>query len=287
MRQYRKMAIPNTYEILQAVIEATPDAIFVKDLEGCYVLVNEAAARFLGRSPAEIIGKHDLELYPEETARRFIEDDKLVVATGRAQSFEGIASSAVGQQAYLVTKGVYRDKDGKILGLYGISHDITELQAANESLAQTREALYRSQKMEAVGQLTGGIAHDFNNILVVILGNLELLKMRLRDDVNVHELIDPVMRATQRGQELIAQLLAFSRGRQLNPELVDVNHIADTITSPDLITQDAVDSQRLVYYRTYQAQPQRWMKVVVEQEEIVTAYRVRRLKQGETIQWQR
>ena len=72
-----------------------------------------------------------------------------------------------------------------------------------------------------------------------------------------------------------------------HPELVDINHIADTLTSPDLITQDAVDSQRLVYYRTYQAQPQRWMKVVVEQGEVVTASRVRRLKQGETIQWQR
>jgi len=58
-----------------------------------------------------------------------------------------------------------------------------------------------------------------------------------------------------------------------HPELIDINHIADTITSPDLITQDAVDPQRLVYYRTYQTQPQRWMKVVVEQ--------------GETIQWQR
>ena len=72
-----------------------------------------------------------------------------------------------------------------------------------------------------------------------------------------------------------------------HPELVDVNHIADTITSPDVITQDAVDPQRLVYYRTYQAQPQRWMKVVVEHREAVTAYRVRRLKQGETMQWQR
>jgi hypothetical protein len=72
-----------------------------------------------------------------------------------------------------------------------------------------------------------------------------------------------------------------------HPELGDVSHIADTITSPDLITQDAVDPLRLVYYRTYQAQPQRWMKVVVEQGEVITAYRVRRLKQGETIQWQR
>ena len=71
------MAIPNSYDILQAVIEATPDAIFVKDLNGRYVLVNEAAARFLGKSPADIVGRHDLELYPEETARRFISDSSL------------------------------------------------------------------------------------------------------------------------------------------------------------------------------------------------------------------
>jgi len=223
------MAIPNSADILQAVIEATPDAIFVKDLEGRYVLVNAAAARFLGRAPADIVGKHDLELYPDETARRFIEDDKLVLATGRAQAFEGVAFSSLGQQAYLVTKGVYRDHDGRILGLYGISHDITELREAQETLEHTRQALFRAQKMEAVGQLTGGIAHDFNNILVVILGNLELLKMRLRDNVQLRELIDPVVRATQRGQELIAQLLAFSRGRQLNPELVDVNALVESI----------------------------------------------------------
>ena len=81
-----------------------------------------------------------------------------------------------------MTKGVYRDKDGQILGVYGISHDITELQRAHETLEQTREALFRSQKMEAVGQLTGGIAHDFNNILAIILGNVELLRLHFPGD---------------------------------------------------------------------------------------------------------
>src|SRR5262245_7258334 len=68
--------IPNASDILQAVIDATPDAIFVKDVDGRYVLLNQAAAKFVGRSPAELVGKSDLEIYPEETARRFIEDDK-------------------------------------------------------------------------------------------------------------------------------------------------------------------------------------------------------------------
>src|ERR1700682_6218260 len=99
-----EMALPTSPNILQAVIEATPDAIFVKDLDGRYVLVNEAAARFLGKSPAEIVGKHDLELYPEETARKFIETDRQVLATGEPQAFEGVATGEAGTQAYLVTK---------------------------------------------------------------------------------------------------------------------------------------------------------------------------------------
>jgi len=218
------MAIPNSSDILEAVIDATPDAIFVKDLSGRYVLVNDAFARFIGKSPSDIVGRHDLELYDAETAQRFIEADTQVLATGVPQSFEGLATGEGGaKQAYLVTKGVYRDRDGKILGLYGISHDITELKKANETLEQTREALFRAQKMEAVGQLTGGIAHDFNNILAVILGNVDLLDVQFRGNDAAHELIETVRRATMHGKDLTGHLLAFSRKRQLNPQPVDVN----------------------------------------------------------------
>jgi PAS domain S-box-containing protein len=224
------MALPNSDQILSAVIEATPDAIFVKDVEGRYVLVNGAAARFLGKSPEEIIGKRDLELYPEETARRFVEDDRKVLATGRPHAFEGVATGEDGTpQAYLVTKGVYRDRDGAIIGLFGISHDITELRHAQETLEQTREALFRSQKMEAVGQLTGGIAHDFNNILAIILGNVELLRAYLPKDKYADEIIDAVLRATMHGRDLTGHLLAFSRRRLLNPQPVEVNGLVGGI----------------------------------------------------------
>ena len=222
--------IPNASDILLAVIEATPDAIFVKDLEGRYVLVNQAAARFVGRQPAELVGKRDFEIYPEDTARQFVEDDRKVLAAGRPMAFEGVASSPSGTQAYLVTKGVYRDRDSKILGIYGISHDITELRAAQDSLEQTRAALFRSQKMEAVGQLTGGIAHDFNNILMVILGNLELLRMQLPDgSTDAIELIDETLRATRHGQDLTGDLLAFSRRRQLNPQPVEISALVENL----------------------------------------------------------
>ena len=113
------MAIPNSFDILQAVIEATPDAIFVKDLEGRYVLVNEAFARFVGKSQSDIVGKNDFELYPEADARAFVAADQRVLASGKPQAFEGVATGQDGQpQTYLVSKGVYRDKDGRMLGVF-------------------------------------------------------------------------------------------------------------------------------------------------------------------------
>ena len=224
------MAIPNSFDILQAVIEATPDAIFVKDLEGRYVLVNEAFSRFTGKAVADIIGKNDYELYLEADARAFVEADRQVLASGMHQSFEGVATGQNGQpQTYLVSKGVYRDKDGRSLGVYGISQDITELREAHENLKRTQEALFRSQKMEAVGQLTGGLAHDFNNILAIILGNVELLQAYLPKDPYTGEIIDEVIRATLHGRDLTGHLLAFSRRRLLNPQAVDVNVVVGEI----------------------------------------------------------
>lgn len=224
------MGLDNSLDILRAVIETTPDAVFVKDLDGRYVLINESAARFVGKSPADIIGRTDFELYPEATAREFVNADRDVLASGEPRAFEGVAKSATGEQAYLVTKGVYRDPDGRTLHVFGISHDVTDLRHTNETLAHTREALFRSQKMEVVGQLTGGISHDFNNILAIIVGNLELLKARLPQDAETAELMDTVMRAALHGQNLTSQLLAFSRRRPLHPQSVDVNAlVANTV----------------------------------------------------------
>jgi signal transduction histidine kinase/ActR/RegA family two-component response regulator len=129
-------------------------------------------------------------------------------------------------QAYLVTKGVCRDARGTIIGIYGISHDITELKRANETLEQTREALFRSQKMEAVGQLTGGIAHDFNNLLTPIMGGLELLAART-DDPRMKRVADTALESARRGAKLTGQLLAFSRIQRISMAPVAVNALID------------------------------------------------------------
>ena len=84
--------------------------------------------------------------------------------------------------------------------------------------------LAQSQKMEAVGHLSGGIAHDFNNLLAVILGNLELLRMkRLQVDERKH--IDAAIEASNRGAELTRSMLSFARKAYLEPRPIDLNRL--------------------------------------------------------------
>ncbi len=245
------MAVPHSHDILQAVIDSTPDAIFVKDLSGRYIVVNEAFARFINKTTAEIVGKNDFELYPDEDAKQFVEADRQVLSTGVAQSFEGVATGLEGPQTYLVTKGAYCGADGKVAGVYGISHDISELKQAQQTLQETREALFRSQKMEAVGQLTGGIAHDFNNILAIILGNVELLQAYLAEDEYTNEIVDAIVRATLHGKDLTGHLLSFSRRRLLNPQAVDVNALVGSVVR--LLTRTLGATIRVTTTATHEA----------------------------------
>jgi signal transduction histidine kinase/ActR/RegA family two-component response regulator len=90
------------------------------------------------------------------------------------------------------------------------------------ALAKAEEQLRQAQKMEAIGQLTGGVAHDFNNLLTGVLGNLELLETRLRDEQPI-KLVQAASRSAWRGAQLTQQLLAFARRQVLTPEPIDLN----------------------------------------------------------------
>jgi PAS domain S-box-containing protein len=133
-------SLSESYGVLQAVIEGTPDAVFVKDPEGRYLLVNAACARFVGHPVEEIVGRLDEDLYPPDTARRFREEDAAVMRSGETRVFEGVATGASGVQAYRVTKGVFRDDAGRVVGLFGVSHDITDRIRAEEERAGRVEA---------------------------------------------------------------------------------------------------------------------------------------------------
>ena len=110
--------------------------------------------------------------------------------------------------------------------LYGrLDEALAIAEQRNAELARSREELAQAQRLEAIGQLTGGVAHDFNNLLTVITGNLELI-LRARDDaVKIERLAESAMKAAQRGERLVRQLLTYARRQITRPETVNPNQL--------------------------------------------------------------
>jgi PAS domain S-box-containing protein len=134
-------ALRESQSIMRAIIEGTDDIVFAKDTQGRYVMVNAAFARIVQRPVEDIVGKDDAALFPPSVACRLVENDRLVLTTGETKTFEEVGISRGTTRVYLSTKGVRRDAQGNVIGLVGISREITERKRAEEALRFTQFAI--------------------------------------------------------------------------------------------------------------------------------------------------
>jgi PAS domain S-box-containing protein len=212
-------------EQFRRLVQAVTDyAIYMLDSTGHVSSWNSGAERIKGYRPHEIVGEHFSLFYtPEdreagEPARAL----RTAATEGRFEK-EGWRVRKDGTRfwAHVVIDPIHGD-DGEIIGFAKVTRDITERRQAQQSLELARQALFQSQKLDAIGQLTGGIAHDFNNLLMAVLGSLELLRKRLPPDPKAAALLDNAVMGAQRGAALTQRMLAFARKQELKVEGVDI-----------------------------------------------------------------
>ena len=130
----------NNLSLLRGIMESTPDAVFVKDLNGRYIMVNPAAGRFIDKAPDEVLGLTDLEIFGPDS-RILMDRDRQVIETGELQSYEFTRSLSTGTHTYLTTKGPYRDSQGNVIGVVGTSREITDRKRAEEQIRQSQQKL--------------------------------------------------------------------------------------------------------------------------------------------------
>lgn len=211
-------ALNENRQRLQSILDNTSAVINVKDREGRYLLVNRQFESLFNVSNDEIRGLMGDDVFPAELANKLRENDDRVLQTQTSLKSEDILPLGDGAHTYLTVKFPLFDDENAVNAICAISTDISER-------LKTEEALRRSQKMEAVGQLSGGIAHDFNNQLGVVVGYLDFLKTYTANDEKPRKWVNAATKATQRCIDLTRQLLAFSRRQVREKNVVDINEI--------------------------------------------------------------
>jgi PAS domain S-box-containing protein len=228
------LAVQQEERQFRLLVQGVTDyAIYMLSPTGHVISWNPGAQRFKGYKAEEIMGQHFARFYTEEDRRTGLPERALQTARdhGRFEN-EGKRVRKDGSEfwAHVVIDAI-RGPDGELIGFAKITKDITEQRESRQALELAREALFQSQKMEAIGQLTGGVAHDFNNLLTVILGGLESIGRQIPllpespATLRITRSRELSVVGVKRAATLTSRLLAFARQQALAPIPVDVKKL--------------------------------------------------------------
>lgn len=190
---------------LTAIIENQPGLVWLKDAQGRFLAVNRAFAHSCEKKdPGELVGKTDLEVWPEALAHKYMQDDAAIIKSGTPVNIEELISDKGDQRWFETFKTPVKNSLGEIIGTTGYARDITTRKLQDEALRNV-------QKLESLGILAGGIAHDFNNLLAGIFGCIDLA-LSVSTEESVIDILTSALGVMERSQGLTQQLLTFAKG---------------------------------------------------------------------------
>ncbi|HWA46114.1 MAG TPA: response regulator [Hypericibacter adhaerens] len=213
---------------LSRAVEQSANLVAITDADGIIEYVNPKLLEITGFAAEELIGKTPAMWKPAGPAGA----ECAVAWSGAADrsdlqgEFEMLRKDGRRFSVYATISPI-RDESGAVTHLVGIAEDISRRK-------EIEEQLRRSQRLEAIGQLTGGLAHDFNNLLAVVIGNLDILCEQLPKDAPGRKMAQQALEAGLRGADLTRQLLAFARRQPLETRVVNLN---DLITGTTRLLQ--------------------------------------------------
>jgi PAS domain S-box-containing protein len=221
-------ALRTSEQLFRGAFDAGQTGIALIGADGkTYVDVNDALCEMLGYSKEELLRLDWMQVTHPDDRSQMVERVESFLESGEDVDYAD--KRYVRKDGEIISveisDSLIRGQDGS--PMYCVTHvtDVTEQEKASEEKEKLQERLRQAQKMEAVGQLAGGVAHDFNNILAVVLNYAEFVAETLDEEHEGHADLDQIIKAGERGAELVHQLLAFSRQEVIQPSVIDLNEV--------------------------------------------------------------
>lgn len=237
-------------------LEGAGEGVWDFNLDSGHVLYSSRWKEMLGYTGDDVTPDRaawEKRIHPDDLARTMHALEECIAGHTNQFAEEFRMCCRDGTWKWVLSRGmvVNRTADGVARRMIGTQSDITQRKQAEEREAQridaldkARVALAHAQRLESVGKLTGGVAHDFNNTLQVISGNLQLLQTTGNADPQAERLLSSAMAAVDRGARLSSQLLAFARRQPLQPAVVNLNRLLDSME--ELLQRALGDGVRIV-----------------------------------------
>ncbi len=208
--QAQKLSERDQLTLLLAALQQSADGITVTDRGGKWIMSNPAEAKLFGYEQEEFLEKDIKDIYEPMSAQRI--KSEIIPILEKQDHWEGELSGRKKNGEIfpiLLSLATVKDNSGKFLGIMGFTKDITNLKKAYQDLSRAQEALVRSERMKALGEMVGGIAHEFNNLLAGILGNTQIL-LQTAKDPTLAKRLRTIERAALTGAEEVKRLQTFT-----------------------------------------------------------------------------
>jgi two-component system sensor histidine kinase TtrS len=206
----------NERDNLLAIFEAMQDAIYISDSNHTILYGNSALARDFG----DCKGPSCFDYLDDRAVPCPACHLREVLAGGTVRWEHHFSKSG---KTYDIIETPLR-QSGRTVKL-SIFRDVTELRRMEGEQMEMERRLHHSQKLESLGLLAGGIAHDFNNLLTVIIGNLDLARLRLPPDKSIRSNIESALGACRQAAKLIGQILDYTGKMPVIPDSIDLNDL--------------------------------------------------------------
>lgn len=208
--------IESQQQQFKSFIDSAHDWISIKDLDGRYIIVNPACARFFGRQPEDFVGRRPEEMLESYRSDVINRHDHEVIESDRHHTYDEVYQQDGRDHHFQTVRFPLKDYKGSTIGVCTIARDVTSEKELSDQLTQ-------AVKLAAVGKLAAGVAHEINNPLTGVLAYAEDLAEELGDESPHKVDVEVIIRETLRCRNIVRNLLDFAR--QDAPRLEEIQPV--------------------------------------------------------------